>query len=405
MSDSSTKSLYEQYVLGNYGSPPFALVKGEGARVFDEAGTEYLDFTCGIAVNTLGHCDARLNAALEKQAHTLWHCSNLFHIRPQAELAEALVKALAPGRMFFCNSGTEANEALLKLARLHGRRKAGGEEGRCYKVLTCSNGFHGRTFGGMSATPQEKIQGGFRPMLDGFDHAPLNDLEAFRAKVDENTCAIFIETIQGEGGVHPATGEFLRGLRELCDEHDLLLMLDEVQCGIGRTGEMFAFQHHGVAPDAVGLAKGLGGGFPIGAMWVGEKHKDLFQPGMHGTTFGGNPLACAVALEVIRTLQDGVLDAARALMPGWLEALHGLVEKHPAHLSGVRGQGFMTALVVKGDNLKLIAALRAGGLLGVRAGTDAVRLYPPLNVREDELSRCIEILDTTLRNHPQPQEG
>jgi acetylornithine/succinyldiaminopimelate/putrescine aminotransferase len=228
----------------------------------------------------------------------------------QGELARRLVRQAGPGRVFFCNSGAEANEALIKLARLHGRKKAGGEEGRCFKILCAKQAFHGRTFGGMSATPQEKIQGGFRPLVPGFAFGELNRLETFASQIDAGTAAIFVETIQGEGGVNPCTPEFLRGLRQLCDQHDLLLMLDEVQCGVGRTGRFYAYEHAGIAPDAIGMAKGLGGGVPIGAMWVRERFAELFQPGSHGTTFGGTPLACAAALAVLDVIErDGLLDA------------------------------------------------------------------------------------------------
>jgi acetylornithine aminotransferase/acetylornithine/N-succinyldiaminopimelate aminotransferase len=205
--------------------------------------------------------------------------------------------------VFFCNSGAEANEALIKLARLHGMGKAGGEEGKCYKVVCANQAFHGRTFGGMSATPQEKIQHGFRPMTPGFVFGELNNLASFETLVDDGTAAILVETIQGEGGVHPCTAEFLAGLRRLCDRKNLLLLLDEVQCGVGRTGRFYAFEHAGIRPDAIGMAKGLGGGFPIGAMWVGERSAELFQPGSHGTTFGGTPLACAAALAVLDVIE------------------------------------------------------------------------------------------------------
>ena len=299
----STADLYDAHVLKNYPRQPLTLVRGSGARVWDDAGRSDLDFTSGIAVNALGHCHPQWVAAVQRQAGELIHTSNLFRHPNQAELARQLVGLAGPGRVFFCNSGAEANEALIKLARLHGMKKAGGEEGRCFKIICAKNAFHGRTFGGMSATPQEKIQKGFRPLVPGFAFGELNNLASFAALVDDATAAIFVETIQGESGINVCTPEFLRGLRELCTRHNLLLLLDEVQCGVGRTGKFFAFEHHGVQPDAIGMAKGLGGGMPIGAMWVRENAADLFQPGSHGTTFGGTPLACAAALAELEVIE------------------------------------------------------------------------------------------------------
>ena len=253
-----TADWYDAHVLKNYARAALTLVRGSGSQVWDDTGKCYLDFTSGIAVNALGHCHPRWVAAVQRQAAELVHVSNLFRNPRQAELARRLVGYAGPGRVFFCNSGAEANEALIKLARLHGVAKAGGEEGRCYKIIAAKSAFHGRTYGGMSATPQEKIQKGFRPLVPGFAFGELNNLESFAALVDDATAAIFVETIQGEGGINPCTPEFLRGLRKLCDERNLLLLVDEVQCGIGRTGAFYAFQHAGITPDArlVGLMMG-----------------------------------------------------------------------------------------------------------------------------------------------------
>src|SRR3954468_20667620 len=251
----STADLYDAYVLKNYARPALTLVRGRGTQVWDDAGHRYLDFTSGIAVSALGHCHPHWVAAVQRQAAELIHTSNLFRHPNQAELARRLVGYAGPGRVVFCNSGAEANEGLIKLSRLHGVRKAGGEEGKCYKVICAKSAFHGRTFGGMSATPQEKIQKGFRPLVPGFAFGELNNLKSFVDLVDDQTAAIFLETIQGEGGIHACTPEFLRGIRELCSQRNLLLMLDEVQCGVGRTGRFFAFEHGGITPDAIGMAK------------------------------------------------------------------------------------------------------------------------------------------------------
>jgi acetylornithine aminotransferase/acetylornithine/N-succinyldiaminopimelate aminotransferase len=392
----STADLYDAYVLKNYARPAVTLVRGKGTQVWDDAGNAYLDFTSGIAVSALGHCHPHWVAAVQRQAAELIHVSNLFRNPQQAELARRIVKLAGPGRVFFCNSGAEANEGLIKLARLHGGQKA-GEEGKCYKIICAKNAFHGRTYGGMSATPQEKIQKGFRPLVPGFAFGEINNLQSFADLVDDTTAAIFIETIQGESGINPCTPEFLRGLRQLCDKHNLLLMLDEVQCGIGRTGRFYAFEHGGIMPDAIGMAKGLGGGFPIGAMWIGERFADLFHPGNHGTTFGGTPLACAAALAVLDVIEkEKLVENVRALSGPWLEALRKLAVEFPAQVLGVRGVGFLVGVQLAADPAPYLAALREHGLLAPSAGGNVVRLLPPLNVTADELRRSVEIFRTVL---------
>jgi len=392
-----TADLYDAHVLNNYGRAPLTMVRGRGSRVWDDEGESYLDFTSGIAVSALGHCHPRWVQAVQHQAGELIHASNLFRNPLQGELAQRLVQRAGPGRVFFCNSGAEANESLLKLARLHGRRKI-GEEGKCYKVICAENAFHGRTFGGMSATPQEKIQGGFRPLLPGFSFGRLNDLPSFAELIDEDTAAIFIETVQGEGGINPASPEFLRGLRKLCSEHDILLLLDEVQCGVGRTGAFFAFEHADVRPDAIGMAKGLGGGFPIGAIWVSETSADLFQPGSHGTTFGGTPLACSAALAVLDILDaEQLLENVRALSPAWHQQLEQLIAEFPQHLKRLKGLGFMIGLEVVADPPGWVTALRDHGLLAPMAGGNVVRLLPPLNATAAELAESVAILRQVLQ--------
>lgn len=393
----STADLYDAHVLKNYGRPALTLTRGSGSWVWDDQGGKYLDFTSGIAVSALGHCHPHWVAAVQRQAGELIHVSNLFRNPNQGELARRLVGYAGPGRVFFCNSGAEANEGLLKLARLHGATKAGGQEGVCYKVICAKSAFHGRTFGGMSATPQEKIQKGFRPLVPGFAFGELNNLASFEALIDEQTAAIFVETIQGEGGVNPATTEFLLGLRKLCNDHNLLLILDEVQCGIGRTGKFFAFEHAGVRPDAIGMAKGLGGGFPIGAIWIGEKAAELFQPGMHGTTFGGTPLACAAGLAVLDVIErEGLLAHVSKVSAGWHAALQALAKDFPAQVPGVRGRGFMVGLQLGSDPVPYVAALREAGLLVPSAGGNVIRLLPPLNATAEELARSVEIIRGVL---------
>jgi acetylornithine aminotransferase/acetylornithine/N-succinyldiaminopimelate aminotransferase len=392
----STAELYDAYVLQNYARPPLTLVRGAGVHVWDDTGRQYLDFTSGVAVAALGHCHPAWVEAVRQQAGELIHVSNLFRHPNQGALARRLVALAGPGRVFFCNSGAEANEALIKLARLHGVHKS-GEEGKCPKIICAQNAFHGRTFGGMSATPQEKIQKGFRPLVPGFAFGELNNLQSFADLVDDGTAAIFVETIQGEGGIVPCTDEFLWGLRRLCDEHNLLLLLDEVQCGVGRTGDFYAFQHSGVRPDGIGMAKGLAGGYPIGAMWVGEKHAELFHPGSHGSTFGGTALACAAALAVLDTLErDGLLEKVRVNGAAWKAELEKLVTEFPAQVKGVHGRGYMLGVQMHGELPPYQTALREAGLLVAVAGANMLRLVPPLIATPEHLAEATAIIRRVL---------
>jgi acetylornithine/N-succinyldiaminopimelate aminotransferase len=394
--ESVTASVYDQYVMKNYARAAVTLVRGEGSYVWDDRGRRYLDFTSGIAVTALGHGHPHWVEAIRRQAGELVHVSNLFRNPLQGELARRLIQKAGSGRVFFCNSGTEANEALLKLARLHGVRKM-GEEGTCIGVICAEDAFHGRTFGGMSATPQEKIQKNFRPLLSGFSFGRLNDLESFERLIDSNTAAIFLETIQGESGIIPCHPEFLIGIRQLCDKHDLLLILDEVQCGLGRTGRFFAFEHSDIRPDAIGMAKGLGGGFPIGAIWAGEKAADLFTPGSHGSTFGGTPLACAAALAVLDILdEEGVLERVRENGAHLLDQLEDLCRRYPDQLAGVRGLGYMVGLQLRSDPVPVLASLRGKGLLLLPAGGNVIRLLPPLVASRAELDEAVALIAGVL---------
>ncbi|MDP0501233.1 MAG: acetylornithine/succinylornithine family transaminase [Verrucomicrobiota bacterium JB022] len=392
---------YEAHVMKNYAPAPFTAVRGQGSYVWDAEGRRYLDFCSGIATNTLGHAHPHWVQVVQQQASQLAHLSNLYHFETQGRLAQRLCERAGEGRAFFCNSGTEANEALIKLARLWGRQRAGGEAGKIYKVVTAEKAFHGRTFGGMAATPQAKIQHGFEPMLPGFAHAEFNNVQAFADAIDDATCAVMIETIQGESGVLPATVEFLQGLRELCDERGVMLLIDEVQCGIGRTGTFFAYEKAGIVPDAIGMAKGLGGGFPIGAIWARRGYDELFTAGSHGSTFGGNPLACAAANAVIDAIeQEDLLEKVTTQSQAFVAQLEDMVRRHPEKLSGVRGQGYHLALVVKGDPSFWMGKLREQGLLTVRGGTDAIRLLPALNASMRDLENGIEILDFVFGTTP-----
>jgi len=388
---------YGKPLLQNYAAPLVAFERGEGSRIWDTEGRSYLDFSSGIAVTCLGHSHPKWIRAVREQAEKLVHCTNLYAIPEQGRLAERIVEKAGPGKMLFCNSGAEANETLIKLARLHGQKKAGGQEGKIYKIVTAVGDFHGRTYGAMSATHGEKIRKGFAPLAPGFEFAKFNDLADFEHRMDDQTAAVLIEPIQGESGVHETDEEFLIGLRSLCDERGILLMLDEVQTGMGRTGDFFAFNRSGISPDAIALAKGLGGGFPIGAAWVCERHAQLFTPGSHGTTFGGSPLACAAAHAVLDVIEEE--DLVRSACEKGESLKSRLVElstAHPDLIKEVRGRGFMIALSMMVPAGKFVEGLREEGLITVPAGGESIRLLPPLNASDEEIQEALAIIEKVV---------
>ena len=397
--NTNTEQLYNDNVLGNYGLPPITFVRGRGLCLWDDLGKEYLDFCSGIAVTSLGHCHPKLVAAVQEQANELICVSNLYRNEVQVRLAAKLnTKAGGNGKVFFCNSGAEANETLIKLARLYGCRKS-GQDGKQYKVVCAKNAFHGRTFGGMSATPKENVRQGFAPLVDGFAFAELNDIDSFAAAIDGNTAAVFIETIQGEGGIYPAKKQFLKDLRNLCTEREILLMIDEVQCGVGRTGRFFAFEHAGIEPDAIGMAKGLGGGVPIGGVWVSDQYVELFKPGSHGTTFGGTPLISAAALSVIETIEDeGLLENVIDNGAYVMQRLAELKSKYPHYISDVRGLGFMIGIQIAESPAEVVAQLRDNGLIVPPAGSNVVRLLPALTATKDDFDEALRIFESVVEN-------
>jgi acetylornithine/N-succinyldiaminopimelate aminotransferase len=386
MNRSEIIGLFDRYVVPSYARYPLVFARGKGARVWDADGKEYLDFGGGIAVNLLGH--SAMAEILAKQANVLVHASNLYYTEPQGRLAKRLVELVGvEGKCFFCNSGAEANETLFKLAR-----KFGNESGSRYEILTFENSFHGRTLAGISATGQEKVKHGFEPPVDGFRHVPFNDLDAVAKAVGPKTAAILLEPIQGESGIRPATAEFLRGLRKLCDERKLLLMFDEVQCGLGRTGDFCGFRTIAadVQPDAISWAKGLGGGFPIAAVWIRGPYADVLGPGTHGTTFGGTPLACSVALAVLDALdRDGLLRNAREVGQYFIGKLQALAAKCPV-IREVRGLGLMIGVELTLEARPAVLKLAEHGLIGIAAGTNVVRFLPPLNITRAEVDEAIE---------------
>jgi acetylornithine/N-succinyldiaminopimelate aminotransferase len=384
-------------LMHNYAAPAFSAVSGKGVYLVDDHGNRYLDFSSGIAVTSVGHSHPHWVQEVQTQTQKLSHCSNLYAIPSQQKLADRLVeKAGGSGKVLFCNSGAESNEALIKLARLHGQNKA-GKENECFKIVCAHNAFHGRTFGGMSATPQAKVQDGFHPLLDGFTFATLNSIESFDQSIDKDVAAVFIESIQGEGGIFPAEDSFLKELRALCTERGVLLMLDEVQCGIGRTGHFFAFQSSGMNPDAIGMAKGLGGGFPIGAIWTADPYAELFQPGTHGTTFGGNPLASTAANAVLDIIEkENLIEKVTYFSKDWHHCLKALAKKYPQLITGVRGRGYMVGLPLNTDAVNVTHLAKEKGLLVVPAGQNTIRLLPALIATAEDLDKSVHILDAVF---------
>ncbi len=382
-------ALFDQYVMHTY-SPTATLTSGNGCKVRDPDGKTYLDFTAGIAVHNVGHCHHKVVKAIHDQVATLGHCSNLFYNVNQALLAQRLSKLSLNGKCFFCNSGAEANEAMIKLARLWGH-----EKGR-YEIITMQNSFHGRTLATIAATGQTKVQKGFDPLPIGFTYAEFNSVESVKAAVNERTVAVMFEAVQGEGGVIVATEEFMVGVRKLCDEKGLLLLCDEVQCGMGRTGKWFGWQNYPVKPDAFTLAKALADGIPMGALVASPALSELFKPGNHACTFGGNPVSSAAALAVMDVIEEEAL-VKRAEEAGnlFVEGLAVFVEKYKQVVE-VRGKGLMIGLVVEGDAKEVVTACRDMGLLSCVAGEHVVRFLPPLNVKDGDLEEALEMIGDAL---------
>ncbi|MCC6273215.1 MAG: acetylornithine transaminase [Deltaproteobacteria bacterium] len=389
--------LSEKYVMKTYARQPVAFVRGKGAYLWDADGKKYLDFLAGIAVNGLGHSHPAITEAVAAQAARLVHTSNLFYNQSQAELAELLCRHSFADKAFFCNSGAEANEAAVKLARIYQKQKKG--EGS-FEILTMEKSFHGRTLGMIAATGQDKVKKGFEPLPEGFRHVPYDDLSALAAAMSDKTCAVLLEPVQGEGGVrYPATG-YLRGVRELCKQHGALLIYDEVQCGMGRTGKLFAYEHSGVAPDIMSLAKSLGAGLPIGACLATDEVARAFQPGSHASTFGGNFLVCEAAKAFLRVLlEDGFLEKVRQTGVYLVERLRGLQKKHP-WIREVRGEGLMVGVELEIPAKPLVDAALNEGLVINAAQEKILRLVPPLIVGNREVDEAVDLLDDVFAQAP-----
>jgi acetylornithine/N-succinyldiaminopimelate aminotransferase len=383
----------DQHIMKTYGRYPLVAVRGEGCRLWDADGKGYLDFLAGVAVNNLGHCHPRVVEALQKQAATLLHCSNYFHIPAQIELAERLCAHSFGDRVFFCNSGAEANEAAMKLVRKYSRERHG--ENR-FEVITALASFHGRTIGTISATGQEKVQAGFAPMVRGFKYVPFGDVQALRTAISPNTCAVMLEPVQGEGGVNLPPPGYLQAVREICDEHGLLLVFDEVQVGCGRTGKLFAYLHDGVEPDLMTLAKALAGGPPIGALVAREEVAESLGPGTHGSTFGGNPLVAAAGVAALTALlEDGVLENCVAMGDYLFACLEKLRARYP-FIREVRGRGLILGMELTIDGGDIVKeALQRGLLINCTVGK-VLRFLPPLIVTREEIDEAMEILDGVL---------
>ncbi len=392
-----TKEIIElgtEFLTPNYGRMPLALVKGQGTRVWDADGKVYLDFVSGIAVNSLGHCHPKVVAAIQEAATQMLHCSNLYYNQPQIELARFLAQKSSLNKAFFCNSGAEANEAAIKLARRYARLFVSSER---YEIITAEHSFHGRTMGALAATGQTKYQQYFDPLVPGFRYVPLNDVSALAAAIGPHTAAVLLEPIQGEGGVNPMTQEYAQAARELCTKEGIALIFDEVQTGIGRTGKWFGFEHLGVVPDIISLAKALGGGLPIGCIMASDRFAQAFTPGTHASTFGGGPFITRVALAALRAIEEeGLVDKAAVAGAYLTQGLTELAKRYPTAVGAVRGAGGLLGVPLNISGGKVAAAALERGLLVNVIGDKVLRLLPPLNVSKAEMDEALQILDAAI---------
>lgn len=386
-------ALDETYIIKTYARLPLVLVKGDGVRVWDQAGKEYLDFVAGLAVNSLGHCHPGVVAAIREQAGVLMHCSNLYYTLPQVALAKWLVEHTPFDRVFFCNSGAEAVEAGLKLARKYASKKRGPG---CYEIVVAEGSFHGRTYGAVTATGQPKYHKGFEPLVPGFKYIPFNDVRALEQTVSDKTAAVLLEPVQGEGGVYPASLQFLQAARRITSDRGVLLIFDEVQCGLGRTGRLLAQEHYGVSSDLTCLAKALGGGFPVGALLATAEAASGFGPGDHASTFGGNPLAAAAALAAVNALVKDRLIENSASVGGYFGQKLRALGEETGVITEVRGLGLMLGAVTSLPAKEVVLACQERGLLVNAVKDDTLRFVPPLTVKEEDVDKAVGILREAL---------
>lgn len=393
MNEKETMALANENIMNTYRRFPVVLVKGSGVKVWDSNGTEYLDFVAGIAVCSLGHSHPQVIAAVKEQVDTLTHVSNLYYTEPQTQLAKLLVDHSFADKVFFCNSGAEANEAAIKLARKYAHEKMGPDK---FELITMKDSFHGRTMATITATGQEKFQFGFTPLLAGFHYVPFNDLKSLESAISDKTCGVMLEPIQGEGGVNIPDDHYLASVRDICDRHGILLMLDEVQTGMGRTGKLFAYEHSGIKPDIMTLAKALGNGLPVGAMLATDKIAQAFVPGNHASTFGGNPLAMAASNAVMKTiLNEGILDHCSKVGEYFLSELKKLQKKNKI-IQEVRGKGLMLAAKLDVEASDIVNACMKKGLLINSTGGKTLRFVPPLIITTRDVDQAIQVLDEVM---------
>jgi predicted acetylornithine/succinylornithine family transaminase len=393
MKEKEIMALADENIMNTYKRFPIVLVKGSGVKVWDVNGKEYLDFVAGIAVCNLGHSHPQVIAVVKEQLENLTHVSNLYYTEPQAQLARLLVENSFADKVFFCNSGAEANEAAIKLARKYAHENMGLDK---FELITMKDSFHGRTMATITATGQEKFQFGFTPLLEGFTYVPFNDLQALEARISNKTCGIMVEPIQGEGGVNIPDDNYLAEVREICDRHGILLIVDEVQTGMGRTGKLFAYEHSGIKPDIMTLAKALGNGFPIGAMLATNKIAKAFVPGNHASTFGGSPLAMAAANATVKTmLQEGILEHCREMGDYFLLQLKNLQQKHKI-IKEVRGKGLMLAAQLNIESGDIVNECLQRGLLINSAGSKTLRFVPPLIITTRDIDQATKVLDEVM---------
>jgi len=385
----------EHYLMQTYGRLPVLLIKGRGVKVWGSDGKEYLDFVGGVATNVLGHCYPKVVVALQKQAQRLIHVSNWYYIEPQLKLAKLLVQNSFADKVFFCNSGTEAIEGAIKLARKYATGLKGN---KCIEMVATLNSFHGRTMGALSATGQEKLRKGFEPALPGFTHVPFGDTEAIEKTITPDTCAVLLEPIQGETGVRMPPPDYLRQVRRICSDKGVLLILDEIQTGMGRTGKLFAYEHSGITPDIMALAKGLGSGMPIGAVLATDKVASAFKPGDHGSTFGGNPLATAAGVATMESLLEGgfLLDQCRRMGAYLMKRVGEIAKKHSDITVETRGEGLLVGLELDRECAPVVKLCLERGLLVNCAAGKVIRMMPPLIVQEEDIDSAMEILDEAL---------
>ncbi len=393
MKGKKIRDLVDKNIMNTYRRTPIALVRGKGALVEDAQGRQYLDFVAGIAVCNLGHAHPKVVKAVRKQAKDLMHVSNLYYTRPQAEVAALLTKNSFANKVFFCNSGAEANEAAIKLARKYAHENLGPEK---FELITMKDSFHGRTMATITATGQEKFQFGFTPLLDGFRYVPFNDPQALEAAITPRTCGIMLEPVQGEGGVIIPDEGYLEHVREICDRHRLLMIVDEVQTGIGRTGKLFAYEYSGIKPDIMTLAKALGNGFPVGAMLATDEVARAFSPGNHASTFGGNPLAMAAVRATLKTiLEDDILENCLETGAYFLEKLQQLKKRHDI-ITDVRGKGLMLACSLSIEGAEIVTRCQEEGLLINCTGGKTLRFVPPLIITKQDVDKAVYILDDVM---------